>query len=68
MKTTKGFAVFGLQKAYSTRTYSYRGHSGRVRVVEGDAYHDDYAKWNDNGSAFNHDYGDLDFNGNREGM
>ena len=61
MRTTKDLKVSGLQKAYSTRTYSYRGHSGRVRVVEGNPFYDDYAKWDDNGKAWQHDYGDLVF-------
>lgn len=60
LKTTKGLEVSGLQKAFSTTTYSYRGWSGRVRVVEGDPFHDDWAKWEDDGTAFNHNYGNLD--------
>lgn len=66
VKTTKGLKVSGLQKAFSTRIYSYRGHSGRVRVIEGNPYHDDYAKWDDSGKAFNHDYGDLVFKESRK--
>lgn len=65
MKTTKGLAVFGLQKAFSTRTYGYRGHSGRVRVVEGNPYFDEWCKWEDDGSAFKHEFGDLDFKGDK---
>lgn len=61
MKTTKGLEVSGLQKAFSIQTYSFRGHSGRVRVIKGDPYHDDYAKWDESGRAFNHEYGDLVF-------
>ena len=59
MKTSKGFAVFGLQTAYHPKSSVYRGWSGRVRVVEGDAYFDEYVKWNSDGSAFKHEYGDI---------
>lgn len=61
MRTTKELEVSGLQKAFSVRTYSFRGYSGRVRVIEGNPYHDDYAKWEESGRAFKHDYGDLVF-------
>lgn len=60
IKTTKGYVVAGLQKAFSVRTYSYRGFSGRIRVIEGDPYFDEYEKWDDEGKAWKHDFGDLD--------
>lgn len=63
MKTNKGFAVFGLQAAYHPKSNVYRGYSGRVRVVEGNPYFDEYVKWNSDGSAFKHEYGDLDLRG-----
>jgi len=63
MKTTKGLAVFGLQTAYHPKENVYRGWSGRVRVVDGDPYFDEYVKWNTDGSAFKHEYGDLDLRG-----
>jgi len=59
MKTTKGFNVAGLQKSFDTKIYSYQGWSGRVRVVAGDPFHDDYAKWDDFGNAKDHEYGDI---------
>lgn len=59
MKTTKGFSVAGLQKSFDTKVYSYQGWSGRVRVVAGDPFHDDYAKWDDFGNAKDHEYGDI---------
>ncbi len=59
LKTTKGYTVAGLIKPFSVRTYSYRGWSGRVRVVEGDPYFDEYVKWDDDGRALHHDFGDL---------
>lgn len=59
MKTTKGFSVAGLQKSFDTQIYSYQGWSGRVRVVAGDPFHDDYAKWDDFGNAKDHEYGDI---------
>ena len=64
MKITKGFAVFGLQTAYHPKSNVYRGYSGRVRVVEDNPYFDDYVKFNSDGSAFKHEFGDLDL---REG-
>lgn len=59
MKTTKGFSVSGLQKAYDTKVFAHKGWSGRVRVVAGDPFHDDYAKWDDFGNAKDHEYGDI---------
>ena len=65
MKTTKGFSVFGLQTAYHPKSNVYRGWSGRVRVVEGNPYYDEYHKWDSDGSAFKHEFGDLDFKGDK---
>lgn len=59
MKTTKNLNVSGLQTAYHPKENVYRGWSGRVRVVEGNPYHDDYAKWDYSGKAFKHEYGDI---------
>lgn len=61
MKTTKGYSVAGLQTAYHPKESVYRGWSGRLRVVAADPYYDEYLKWNSDGSAFKHDYGDLVF-------
>lgn len=66
MKTNKGYSVAGLQAAYHPRENVYRGYSGRVRVVEGDPYFDDYVKFNSDGSAFKHEFGDLDFKGDKK--
>lgn len=65
MKTTKGHSVSGLQTAYHPKENVYRGWSGRVRVVDGDPYHDEYLKWNSDGSAFKHEYGNLDLRGKK---
>ena len=59
MKTTKNLNVSGLQKSFDTNVYSYQGWSGRVRVVAGDPFYDDYAKWDNFGNAKDHDYGDI---------
>ena len=59
MKTTKGHSVIYLQKAYHPRTGAYQGWTARLRVVAGDPFHDDYAKWDDEGSAIDHEYGDI---------
>ena len=59
MKTTKGLNVSGLQKSFDTKVYSYQGWSGRVRVVEGNPFYDDYAKWSESGKARDHEYGDI---------
>lgn len=59
MKTTKDLKVSGLQKSFDTNVYSYQGWSGRVRVVEGNPFYDDYAKWSDDGKAKDHEYGDI---------
>lgn len=61
MTTTKGYSVAGLQTAYHPKESVYRGWSGRLRVVAEDPYYDEYLKWNSDGSAFKHDYGDLVF-------
>lgn len=67
MKTTKGFAVFGLQTAYHPKSNIYRGWSGRVRVIDGDPYFDECVKWNSDGSAFRHEHGDLVFREGKRG-
>jgi len=59
MKTTKNLSVSGLQKAYDAKVFAHKGWSGRVRVVAGDPFHDDYAKWDDFGNAIDHEYGDI---------
>lgn len=59
MKTTKDLSVLGLQKSFDTKTYAYQGWSGRVRVVDGNPFYDDYAKWDGEGTAKDHDYGDI---------
>lgn len=59
VRTNKGHSVAGLQKAYHAKTNSYQGYSGRVRIVEGNPYFDEYCKFNSDGSAFKHEYGDI---------
>lgn len=59
MKTTKGHSVIYLQKAYHPRTGVYQGWKARLRVVDGDPFHDDYAKWSEDGKAKDHEYGDI---------
>ncbi len=59
MKTTKGYSVAGLQKSFDTAIYAYQGWSGRVRVVEGNPFYDDYAQWDEQGQAIDHEYGDI---------
>mgnify|MGYP000176063627 CR=1 FL=1 len=65
MKTTKGHSAAGLQTAYHPKDNAYRGYSGRVRVVDGDPYHDEYVKWNSDGTAFKHEYGDINLRGKK---
>lgn len=60
MRTNKGYAVSGLQRAYHPKTDSYSGWSGRVRVVNGNPFYDEYVKFNSDGTAFNHGFGDID--------
>ena len=59
MKTTKNLAVSGLQKSFDAKVYAYQGWSGRVRVVEGNPFYDDWAKWDEQGNAKDHEYGDI---------
>ncbi|WP_218689093.1 hypothetical protein [Psychrobacter sp. BF1] len=59
MRTTESLEVSGLQKSFDTKAYAYQGYSGRVRVVEGNPFHDDWAKWSDDGRAKDHNYGDI---------
>lgn len=59
MRTTENLEVSGLQKSFDTKAYAYQGYSGRVRVVEGNPFHDDWAKWSDDGRAKDHNYGDI---------
>lgn len=60
MKTTNDFVVMGLQKAYNIKDFEFKGWSGRVRVVVGNPFHDEYMKWDDHGKAVDHEYGDID--------
>lgn len=59
MKTTKNIKVIYLQKAYHPRAGTYQGWTGKLRVVAGDPFYDEYLKWNSDGSAFKHEYGDI---------
>lgn len=59
MKTTKDINVIYLQKAYYPKTGAYQGWTGKLRVVAGDPFHDEYAKWDEHGNAIDHEYGDI---------
>lgn len=59
MKTKKDIKVIYLQKAYYPKTGTYQGWTGKLRVVAGDPFHDDYAKWDDFGNAKDHEYGEI---------
>ena len=59
MKTTKDTKVIYLQKAYQPKTGVYQGWTGKLRVVSGDPFHDDYANWDEQGNAIDHEYGDI---------
>lgn len=63
MKTTEGLKVAGLQKAFDVKSLRFSGWSGRVRVVVGDPFYDEYEKWDDQGKAINHKYGDINLQG-----
>lgn len=65
MKTTNGLKVAGLQKALDVKSLRFSGWSGRVRVIAGDPFHDDYAKWDDQGKAVGHEYGDINLKGGK---
>lgn len=60
MRTSKGYKVSGLQKSWHPKINNYRGWSGRVRAVKGDPFHDEYVKFNSDGTAFKHKFGDID--------
>lgn len=60
MRTSKGYKVSGLQKSWHPKINNYRGWSGRVRVVEGNPFYDEYVKFNSDGTAFKHEFGDID--------
>ena len=59
MKITNDIKVIYLQKAYRPKTGTYQGWTGKLRVVAGDPFYDEYLKWNSDGSAFKHEYGDI---------
>ena len=59
MKTTENIKVIYLQKAYHPKTGAYQGWTARLRVVDGDPFYDEYVKFNSDGSAFKHEYGDI---------
>ena len=59
MNTTKDIKVIYLQKTYQPKTGTYQGWTGKLRVVAGDPYYDEYAKWDEQGNAIDHEYGDI---------
>lgn len=60
MKTSKGYTVVYIQKAYYPKTNTYQGHTARIRFVEGDPFYDEHVQFNSDGSAFKHEFGDID--------
>ena len=66
MKTTKDIKVIYLQKAYYPKTGAYQGWTGKLRVVAGDPFHDDYANWDEQGQEIDHEYGDINLRDGRK--
>lgn len=61
-KTTKGYEVFALKRWFNAKTLTPTW-SGKIRLVEGNPYFDEYFAWyrepHRNGVAIEHDKGDL---------
>ncbi len=60
MKTSKGCVVVYIQKYYHPKTNTYQGYTARIRPVEGDPFYDEHVQFNSDGSAFKHEFGDVD--------
>lgn len=57
--TTKGYTVAGLDRAYNPRFNHWLEYSGRVRVIDSDPFFDEMVRWDKDGIAIDHGFGDL---------
>lgn len=59
MRTDEGYKVVYIQKAYHAKSGTYRGYTARIRLDDSNPYFDESCDFNSDGSAFRHEYGDI---------
>lgn len=59
LKTSKGYTLTRLSRAYNPAGNHWNQYSARVRVVEGNPFFDQIVRWDLNGNAINHELGDI---------
>lgn len=59
LKTSKGYTLTRLSRAYDPVANHWNQYSARVRVVEGNPFFDQIVRWDLDGNAINHELGDI---------
>lgn len=59
LKTSKGYTLTRLSRAYNPAGNHWNQYSARVRAVEGNPFFDQIVRWDLNGNAINHELGDI---------
>lgn len=59
LKTSRGYTLTRLSRAYDPVANHWNQYSARVRVVEGNPFFDQIVRWDLNGNTINHELGDI---------
>lgn len=59
LKTSKGYTLTRLSRAYDPAGNHWNQYSARVRAVEGNPFFDQIVRWDLEGNAINHELGDI---------
>jgi len=59
LKTSKGYTLTRLSRAYNPAGNHWNQYSARVRAVEGNPFFDQIVRWDLEGNAINHELGDI---------
>lgn len=59
LKTSKGYTLTRLSRAYNPAGNHWNQYSARVRAVEGNPFFDQIVRWDLKGNAINHELGDI---------
>lgn len=59
LKTSKGYTLTRLSRAYDPAGNHWNQYSARVRAVEGNPFFDQIVRWDLKGNAINHELGDI---------
>ena len=59
LKTSKGYTLTRLSRAYNPAGNHWNQYSARVRAVEGNPFFDQIVLWDLKGNAINHELGDI---------